>query len=321
VHQTSSKSNLSLENLESRLSGIEKSLFHQFSEYQKIQEFIRKSNEKLTQSLENLQKSQDLQTSSLTSIHSDLLLQLESKANIDSLNQKADFSIISSELSKKLDESFFFLRFQDLSQKLSSITENFSLTFNNLNERLSEKAGIKEICNLIDKKAGIHEINLALVQIHEEIDLKQLQFEKYKEKNDDFLNSWCMDHVIGRWRGSNGSSQRGGVLWDLQVLGNENFVWESGSTCVLSVKGGLFEVTLAVFSMKRPNVQVLVNGEVVLSAVQSQFNVTGNTGKLKNVKISGVSAKEILNLPHRARVSVVVTADDAECFLDLRKMS
>ena len=47
----------------------------------------------------------------------------------------------------------------------------------------------------------------------------------------------------------------------------ENFVWEKDKASITCTAPGLYEVTFGFFTRRKPAVQLLINGEPVLSAV------------------------------------------------------
>lgn len=108
----------------------------------------------------------------------------------------------------------------------------------------------------------------------------------------------------------------------------ENFLWEEDKTSVLTVAPGLYEITFGFFSNKKPTVQLLVNGEAVLSAVNSSsYVIHHSSGKLKSMgkhsagNLTGLTLVDFIALPARARVSLSYSGEQcAEGFLGLKKL-
>jgi len=66
--------------------------------------------------------------------------------------------------------------------------------------------------------------------------------------------------------------------------GPENFLWEEDKTLILTIAPGLYEITFGFYSNKKPTIQVLVNGEAILSAVNSSsYVIHHSSGKLKGM--------------------------------------
>ena len=60
-------------------------------------------------------------------------------------------------------------------------------------------------------------------------------------------------------------------------------MWEEDRTQILTIAPGLYEITFGFFSAKKPTVQLLVNGEAVLSAVNSSsYVIHHSSGRMKS---------------------------------------
>lgn len=108
----------------------------------------------------------------------------------------------------------------------------------------------------------------------------------------------------------------------------ENFLWEEDKTSILTVAPGLYEITFGFYSNKKPTVQLLVNGEAVLSAVNSSsYVIHHSSGKLKSLgkhssgNLTGLTLIDFIALPARARLSLSYSGEaGAEGFIGLRKL-
>jgi hypothetical protein len=104
---------------------------------------------------------------------------------------------------------------------------------------------------------------------------------------------------------------------------------------VLTVAPGLYEITLGFFCQKKPTVQVLVNGETILTCVNSaSYVIHHSSGKLSNggkqcmSNMTGLTLIDFIALPARARVSISYSGQGAskgesirvEGFMGLRKL-
>ena len=98
---------------------------------------------------------------------------------------------------------------------------------------------------------------------------------------------------------------------------------------VLTVAPGLYEISFGFYSAKQPTVQVLVNGEPILSAVNtSSYVIHHSAGKLKQTgkqhsagNLTGLTMIDFIALPARARISLSYSgAPKCEGFLGLRKL-
>lgn len=92
--------------------------------------------------------------------------------------------------------------------------------------------------------------------------------------------------------------------------------------------GGLYEITFGFYCRSKPAVQLLVNGEPVISAINSAaYAVHHSSGRLTSVgqhpagNVTGLTLIDFLALPPRARVSLAFKGEEgAEGFLGLKKL-
>lgn len=104
---------------------------------------------------------------------------------------------------------------------------------------------------------------------------------------------------------------------------------------IVTVAPGLYEITMGFFSAKKPTVQVLVNGETIISQVNSSsYVIHHNSGKLTNTSKNAVSPQtgltliDFIALPARAQITVSYSAQNksdihfkgSEGFIGLRKL-
>ncbi|KAL3897007.1 MAG: hypothetical protein SGPRY_013144 [Prymnesium sp.] len=115
------------------------------------------------------------------------------------------------------------------------------------------------------------------------------------------MESLCSEHLLGRWIWKSGRTrgEKHAVPWNVQNINTnpENFVWTQvhaeesfkhlsprhsqqgchqfpsspgkDSTSISCTAPGLYEVTFGFFTRKKPAVQLLINGEPVISAINS----------------------------------------------------
>jgi hypothetical protein len=97
----------------------------------------------------------------------------------------------------------------------------------------------------------------------------------------------CNENYSARWTWKSGQLKNGyAVPWEYQSVNTapDNFLWEKEKASVMVVNGGLYEINLGFYAEKKPTVQLLVNGEPILSAVNSaSYVIHHSSGKLKSV--------------------------------------
>jgi hypothetical protein len=108
----------------------------------------------------------------------------------------------------------------------------------------------------------------------------------------------------------------------------ENFLWEKDKATITTVVPGLYEVTFGFFSRKKPTVQLLVNGEPVLSAVNSSsYVIHHSSGRLATVSahpagnVTGLTCIDFLSLPSKAKLAITYQGEEkGEGFFCVKKL-
>ena len=93
------------------------------------------------------------------------------------------------------------------------------------------------------------------------------------------------------------------VAWDKEVVNtlSENFHYLKNEHCLKISTGGIYKIELGFYAKKKPKIQILVNGQTVISAVNNNSYVLHHSsGKLKDIsnsEISGLTFYDFLTLP------------------------
>lgn len=135
------------------------------------------------------------------------------------------------------------------------------------------------------------------------------------------IETLCSENCTGRWLWKSGDVKSGyTVPWEIQSVNTcpENFIWEKDGISIITVTPGLYEVFFGFFTAKKPVIQLLVNGETVLTDVTGELKAWG---RHRDGNIIGATATEYIALPARARVCISYSgARIVEGFLSLRKL-
>ncbi|KAJ3394540.1 hypothetical protein HDU92_006816 [Lobulomyces angularis] len=137
---------------------------------------------------------------------------------------------------------------------------------------------------------------------------------------------------VGCWLWRSNTLKFGSVVpWNYESLNTdpENFRWQEDSSCIKIQEPGLYEIRFAFFTKQKPSIQLLVNGESILSAINSPsyvvhhgsgFVIAGD-GKMVEGCVSGLSLLDFLSLPARSTVSLIYTGKkNGHGFLSLKKV-
>lgn len=195
------------------------------------------------------------------------------------------------------------------------------------------KCNIKDVCALLDMKANIDDTNKALEEIHKDLDRRVAlnDFSNHVNGYNSVIEALCSENCLGRWLWKSGELRSGSLVpWEIQSVNTapDNFLWEREKVSIVTVAPGLYEIILGFYSRKKPTIQILVNGEPIMSAVNSSsYVIHHSSGKLKpvpshpNGNIAGLSLIDFIALPARARVSIGFTGEiQSEGFIGLRKL-
>lgn len=200
-------------------------------------------------------------------------------------------------------------------------------------EELALKSDMKDVCALVDVKVGIDDVNSALAEVSRELDGKaSLAALEASVREQGVINaSLCAECSVARWIWKSGRVKSGnGVPWNVQSVNTdpENFRWEKDKVSIVTMAPGLYEVTFGFFVRKKPAIQLLVNGEPVLAAVNSaSYVLHHSSGRLTSVgrhpagNVTGLTLIDFLALPPKARIAITYNGEDGgEGFLSLKKL-
>jgi hypothetical protein len=191
------------------------------------------------------------------------------------------------------------------------------------------KVNIKDVCTLLDMKANIGDVNDALESVNVELEAKAPGAIIDRVEGEVRALGQCVreELLLGRWIWKSGRIAGGQTVpWNVQSIntGADNFIWTKNCETILCVAPGLYEVRTSFFTSHSPCVQIMVNGEPVITATESA------SGKLRPVvcrgrhsagNVTGLSISEFLALPARAQICVTYDGtDSAQGFLQLRKL-
>ncbi|KAL0226154.1 hypothetical protein P9112_013478 [Eukaryota sp. TZLM1-RC] len=245
-------------------------------------------------------------------------------------SMSSNLEVLQSQLSQRISE------LDDVSEKVDSMNNQLSILSETLNEHsdlLPEKATTTEVCSLLDLKANIEDVNTALNEVNKDLSSKAplTEFYETKQLTTSLSNSLVHELCLGRWVWKSGKTKSGhGIPWNVQLINTdpEVFRWEKDKVTICATLPGLYEVSFGFFSAKKPTVQLLVNGEPVLSAINSSSYVVhhsasrvGSLGGQSYGNVTGLTCIDFLVLPARARLAISYQGEEgAEGFFSLRKL-
>ena len=158
--------------------------------------------------------------------------------------------------------------------KFDSFIESISSNIQEIKNDLVLKGNIDEIMSYLKNKANIDDVNKALVEIHDELDSKSsLEDFNHAMNNQNSINKYLAEeNSIAKYIWNSGIVSKGyAIPWEEQIVNTmpENIIWEKDDICITVKKKGIYLISLGFFVEEKPTVQVMINGESVLSQVNS----------------------------------------------------
>ena len=227
---------------------------------------------------------------------------------------------------------------QQLKQKLdinkfNNIISTFNSNFENIHKDMNTKADLKNILNLLKNKLDVESFNDIINTLKKEIQTKTplIDFSSAMDNQAIINDTLCNENNIGRWLWKSGKIKNNlSIPWEVQIINtsNDNFLWEKDKTFINIKEGGLYEIKMGFFADKKPMIQILINGEVVISAINSNSYVIHQspggrmkgTGKTSFGNVTGLTMVDFVLLPDNAKLSISYTGEKGIGFLGLKKL-
>jgi hypothetical protein len=263
---------------------------------------------------------------------SDVNAALDKKGNVADLQELAEIVSGKADIGAMEDANMQLARIKDeLSRKADDVPVSEQLGA--LQKEVMLKCNINDACALLDTKANVEDVNRAMDQINGVMDSKAVAHDlnQYIREQSIINESLCAEHSCARFIWKSGKTRTGhGVPWNVQSVNTnpQNFLWEKDKVNLVTVAPGLYEITFGFFCKKKPSVQLLINGEPVLSAINSaSYVVHHSSGRLASVgkhpagNVTGLTCIDFLALPPQARIAITYNGEEgAEGFVGLRKL-
>eukprot|EP00792_Barthelona_sp_PAP020_P006603 TRINITY_DN3036_c0_g1_i1.p1 TRINITY_DN3036_c0_g1~~TRINITY_DN3036_c0_g1_i1.p1 ORF type:complete len:720 (-),score=232.01 TRINITY_DN3036_c0_g1_i1:457-2400(-) len=327
-------------------SEVSEALIQAREEIDAVCEMIRTLKEQLSHQMNNKVDYSEFVSQLETKV--DIQESMPSKDQIDELRRSVEKRITSVDMetfANQVSEDIFNVK-KSLDQKLEAkvneqseqdilLRKSLIKRLGNLEESMEGKVNIRDVCVLLDQKANVDDINNSLTVVNDELNRRATN-----ELMDDFMKkqtlinqSLVVENMVGRWVWNTGSKKHSNrVVWDVQLVNTspDNFLWKSGRSAIVTEIPGLYEISFGFYCEKKPTVQLLVNGQPILSAINNaSYVVHHSSGRIGDVSsgnegnIAGLTLIDFLALPPRARISIVCTSPSnkhIEGFLGLRKL-
>jgi hypothetical protein len=217
--------------------------------------------------------------------------------------------------------------------KFNNIISTFNTNFENIHKDMNSKADIKNILDILKNKLDTDKFNDILNNIKKELGSKTplADFSSAMDNQAIINDTLCNENNIGRWLWKSGKVKNNlSIPWEVQIINtsNDNFLWEKDKSVIGIKEGGLYEVKMGFYADKKPMIQILINGEVIISAINSNSYVIHQspggrmkgTGKASFGNVTGLTLVDFILLPDNAKLSISYTGETGIGFLVLKKL-
>ena len=217
--------------------------------------------------------------------------------------------------------------------KFNNIISTFNTNFENIHKDMNSKADIKNILDILKNKLDTDNFNNILNNIKKELGSKTplADFSSAMDNQAIINDTLCNENNIGRWLWKSGKVKNNlSIPWEVQIINtsNDNFLWEKDKSVIGIKEGGLYEVKMGFYADKKPMIQILINGEVMISAINSNSYVIHQspggrmkgTGKASFGNVTGLTLVDFILLPDNAKLSISYTGETGIGFLGLKKL-
>ena len=274
-------------------------------------------------------------------LYNDINTEIEnklSKNEIEKLNDNLNNNILDDKISMKDFKDYINNITLELKQKIdiskfNSIISAFNSNFENIHKDMNSKADIKNILDLLKNKIDNDNFNKAIKNLQKEIGTKvnTNDFSNAMDNQAIINDTLCTENNIGRWLWKSGKVKNNlSIPWEIQIINTspDNFKWEKDKAVINIIEGGLYEINMGFYADKKPMVQIMVNGEVVISAINSNSFVIHQspggrmkgTGKTSFGNVTGLTMVDFIILPDKAKLSISYTGEEGIGFLGLKKL-
>ena len=223
---------------------------------------------------------------------------------------------IKNELKKKLDINIF-----------NKVVNQFNINFENIKKDINSTNESKELNKSLNTKVTIEHFNKLISEINKKLNEKvnTSDFTSALDNQSLINDTLCNENIIGRWLWKSGTNKNNYLIpWEIQSVNTspDNFILEKDKTFILVNEEGLYELNLGFYSEKRPSIQVVANGEIIINS-QNNNNIinkkiVGKNGDGNN--IIGLSIIEFIMLKGQSKISVLFYGGKGTGFIGLKKL-
>ena len=245
----------------------------------------------------------------------------------------------------KITEKFYELTEETKNKNIQNSLINHNSSQNSIDNEINSKMN-KNLKNesQIKEKCEINEMNIKLNEIRNEMENNRTEFSKTLDNQALINETLCEENKLGKWSWTQGKMKNNSkIIWDIQEINTfpDNFILESEKSVLLIKQGGIYEVIFGFYGYnKKPNIQILVNNDVIISNSNKNnksFYENGNNilkttnsdffksnknmainGGFRN--ITGITLVDYINIENDSKLSVFYNGDNGKGFFCVKKI-
>ena len=274
---------------------------------------IMQVNSKIKEMYDDLSKEIE---NKITMADAKFLLTNESNNNENNtIGNYQNLDDIKNELKKKLDVNIF-----------NKVVNQFNINFENIKKDINSTNSTKELNNSLNIKVSPDYFNKLLSEINKKLNEKvnTSDFTSALDNQSIINDTLCNENCIGRWMWKSGNIKNNYLIpWESQTVNTspDNFIWEKEKTFILIKEEGLYELNLGFYSEKRPSIQVVVNGEIIINSQNNNVvnkKIMGKSGDINSLK--ALSIIEFIMVKKESKISVIFYGGKGSGFIGLKKL-
>ena len=344
------KKKLDIDKFDSLIKKIKNNLERNFVEISKTNEEMIKNlmNNKINDINKVLSKTLDEQNTKLNNYieinqNKWIQYQIDVQSIINKLDSenKSEINKLRNELIENLEvkitEKFYELTEETKVNKNNNQNSLLNSNDNELNNKLSKNMKTE---SLIREKCEINELTLKYDEIKNELKNNRIEFSNALDNQALINETLCEENKLGKWGWTMGKLKNNyNIIWDIQSINTypDNYILENDKSLLLIKQGGIYEIIFGFYGYnKKPNIQILVNNEIILSNSNKNnkslyenggHSLTGFYKSNKNIainggfrNITGITLIDYIYLENNSKLSVFYNGDTARGFLSIKKI-
>lgn len=209
---------------------------------------------------------------------------------------------------------------------------NHSSNENEINKNSRNDSQIKEKCE-------INEIKMKLSELQNEINNNKIEFSTALDSQSLINDTLCEENKLGKWCWTKNKLKNNfNIIWDIQEINTfpDNYTLENDKSIILIKQSGVYQIIFGFYSNnKKPNIQIIVNNEVIISNSNKTNNgnqslTVTNSGfykAYKNIAINGgfrnttgITLVDYINLENNSKLGVFYNGEIGKGFISIKKI-